>query len=343
MIKLRSKSLTKIYFKMYHKYGTAFCLILVFLLLKSLAACTTTEADTTYYELWYIDTLENIGGHPTTIIGNPLVVSTDLGRAVQFDGNGDMLLVDANPLGETKEFTIEIIFKPEGAYPLNADPRFVHIQDPDDPQARRVMIELRITDENTWYLDGYMNTDNASLTLIDASLTHPVNQWMHAAVTYQNSIFTTWVNGIKELNGNVTCLSAIVAPDAKTSLGARMNQKNFYRGIIRSLKVTHRVLAPDEFLLADTNVTYLNEFRPAGFYVCPNPAGQFVTIMSFPVCSPVLIKVINVLGKTIYREKLIPASAVSHKIDTSCFPEGIYLIEMNTGNCFQTERLVIRR
>lgn len=343
MIKLRSMSFTKVNFKMYYKYGTASCLILVFLLLKSSSAFAATDTDTTYYELWHIDTLENIGGHPTTVIGNPRVVSTDLGRAVQFDGDGDMLLVDANPLGETKEFTIEIIFKPEAAYPLNADPRFVHIQDPDDPQAKRVMIELRVTDEDLWYLDGFMNTDNASLTLIDASLTHPVDQWMHAAVTYQNGIFTTWVNGIKELSGTVTYLSAIVAPDAKTSLGARMNEKNFYRGIIRSLKVSHRVLAPDEFLVADTNVTYPDEYTHTGFYVCPNPASQFVTIMSVPVCSLVLIKVINVLGKTIYREKLIPASAVSHKIDTSCFPEGIYLIEMNTDNCYQTERLIIRR
>ena len=343
MIKLRNMSLTKVNFKMHYKYGTAFCLIPVFLLLKSLSAAATIDTDTTYYELWYIDTLENIGGHPTTVIGNPEVVSTDQGRAVQFDGDGDMLLIDANPLGGTKEFTIEIIFKPEGAYPLNADPRFVHIQDPDDPQSRRVMIELRITDENLWYLDGFMNTDNASLTLIDASLTHPVNQWMHAAVTYQNSIFKTWVNGIEELSGNVTYVSDIVAQDAKTSLGARMNQKNWYRGIIRTLKVTHRVLEPDEFLVTDTNVTDLDEFSPAGFSVCPNPARQFVTIMSFPVCSPVSIKIINVLGKTIYREKLIAASANSHKIDTSCFPEGIYLIEMYTGDCFQTERLVIRR
>jgi hypothetical protein len=165
MIKLRGLSHAKTCIKkMNNKFGIGFNFILLTILFSSLSAKAERKADTTYYELWDIDTLENIGGHPTTIIGNPQVVMTDIGKAIEFDGDGDMLLIDANPLGEAKEFTIEIIFKPDGAYPQNADPRFVHIQDPDDAAQKRVMMELRITAENLWYLDGFMNTDNASLT-----------------------------------------------------------------------------------------------------------------------------------------------------------------------------------
>ena len=301
------------------------------------------NSDTTHYELWYIDTLENIGGHQTTIIGDPEVVSTDRGRAVRFDGDGDMLLIDANPLGDAREFTIEIIFKPDGAYPQNADPRFVHIQDPDDVAAKRVMIELRITAENMWYLDGFMNTDNASLTLIDASLTHPTGQWMHAAVTYQNSLFKTYVNGTEELSGNVTYASEIVAPNANTSLGARMNQRNWYSGIMKAFKVTLGVLVPDEFISMDTNMTGLDESNEARLTIHPNPANQFVTVTWTSAPSPSFIKIINVIGETTYQEQWIPSDTFSRQINTSCFTDGLYLIEIYTDKYYHTGKLMIKR
>jgi len=319
-----------------------YCILLTFLFC-SVSARAASSADTTFYELWHLDTLVNIGGHPTTIIGNPQVVETDMGRAVKFDGDGDMLLIDANPLGEAKEFTIEIIFKPDGAYPQNTDPRFVHIQDPDDAAAKRVMMELRITAENLWYLDGFMNTDNASLTLIDDSLTHPTEQWMHAAITYQNSLFKTYVNGTEELSDNVTCASEIVAPDAKTSLGARMNQRNWYRGIMKTFKVTHRVLVPDEFLSIDTGTTLTDELINGELAIYPNPANQFITVTAASASSASFIKIINITGETIFEEQWIPAPCSSHQISTSCFPEGIYLIEFYTDEHYQTGSLMIQR
>ncbi|MBN2215496.1 MAG: T9SS type A sorting domain-containing protein [Bacteroidales bacterium] len=324
------------------KPGIGFIFILISILFCSHAAVAVLINDTTYYESWNIDTLENIGGYPTTVTGNPQVISTDKGRAVKFDGDGDRLLIDANPLGDAKEFTIEIIFKPDGAYPLNTEPRFVHIQDPDDVSAKRVMIELRLTAENLWYLDGFMKTDNASLTLIDESLTHPTNHWMHAAITYQNSTFKTYVNGIEELNGNVTYASEIVAPTAKTSLGSRMDQRNWYSGLIKTFKVTHRVLAPCEFLTIDTNKTDLNEISHDRFKLFPNPANQYVTVSSFSISSPGYIKITDVLGKTIYRKEQAPAGVFIHKINTSGFAEGIYVIEIYSDTFIQAGKLIIR-
>lgn len=328
---------------MKNKAGFGFCFILLTFLINSISARAESKTDTTYFELWDIDTLENTGGHPTTIIGNPQVVMTDMGKAVEFDGDGDMLLIDGNPLGEAKEFTIEIIFKPDGAYPQNTDPRFVHIQDPDDADAKRVMMELRITEENLWYLDGFMNTDNANLTLIDASFTHPTSQWMHAAVTYGNGVFKTYVNGTEELSDNVTYASEIVAPDAKTSLGARMNQRNWYRGIIKTFKVTQRVLTPEEFLTADTTTTLVCKQNEGALTIYPNPASQFITVTTKSPSSSCFIKIINVIGEIIYEEQWIPVHNFSYQINTSSFPEGIYLIECCTDTYSQMGRLMIHK
>lgn len=303
------------------------------------AVCRT---DTTYYKLWDIDTLENIGGYPTTITGNPQVVSTDLGRAVQFDGDGDRLLIDGNPLGDAKTFTIEIIFKPEGAYPQNTDPRFVHIQDPEDAAEKRVLIELRITPENSWYLDGFMNTDIASLTLVNESLTHETGKWMHAAITYDNGIFKTYVNGEQELTGNVACSSEIVAPDAKTSLGSRMNERNWYRGIIKTLKVTHRVLLPEEFLKIGPEVTKVNEQNEHGVMLLPNPANQHITVILNSGLLPCFVRLLNLTGEIIFPGEQLTGSNTSCQIDTSNLPEGIYLVQISSYNQCENERILIK-
>jgi len=48
--------------------------------------------------VWTFDRLDRIGGHPTTVMGNPRVVDTTVGKAIEFDGIDDAVFVDAHPL-----------------------------------------------------------------------------------------------------------------------------------------------------------------------------------------------------------------------------------------------------
>jgi hypothetical protein len=205
--------------------------------------------DNVYYETWDINSLDSIGGHSVTYLGDPEVVSTDVGDAVEFDGDGDRLLVDANPIGASTEFTVEVVFWPDACYPDNTDPRFVHIQDPADLQNKRVMIELRVNQHNECYLDGFILTDNDKLALIDENLTHPTETWHHAAITYKDGTFKTFFNGVEELSGSLTFQEQILGETGKTSLGSRMNERSWFRGKIKTLKVTRKALAPGEFLI----------------------------------------------------------------------------------------------
>ncbi len=219
-----------------------------FLALALLTLPNLSAQDTVYYEIWDINNLRSIGGHSVSCLGDPVVVETETGQAVEFDGNGDRLLVDANPIGESKEFTVEVIFWPDACYPENSDPRFVHIQDPEDPRQKRVMIELRLTRDNDCYLDGYMLTDNDDLALMDENLTHPTETWLHAAITYKEGVFATYINGVKELSGRVSYRDVILGQAGKTSLGSRMDERNWFRGKIKTVKVTRKALPPEEFL-----------------------------------------------------------------------------------------------
>ena len=199
-------------------------------------------------QVWEINNLEQIGGHAVAVIGNPAVVETPQGKAIRFDGDGDQIVVDHNPLGGTTSFTVEVVFQPDACYPENRDPRFIHIQDPGDPQAKRLMIELRLNDQNQCYLDAFLKTDTADLALIDENLTHPTETWLHAAVTYENGVLTTYMNGVKELSGAVGFEESYINPTGKVAIGGRMDQRNWYRGLVKTLKVTPRVLTPVEFI-----------------------------------------------------------------------------------------------
>ena len=306
-----------------------------------LPAKCQSESDTVNYEIWEIDTLENIGGHATTVIGNPKVVSTDMGRAVQFDGDGDMLLIDANPLGSSTEYTVEIIFKPTASYPDNVDPRFVHIQDLNDPVAKRVMMEIRINSRNQWYLDGFMKTDIANLTLIDTGLVHPTEQWMHAATTYKDGVFKTYVNGVEELSGNVAYSSALVAPTAKTSLGARMNQQNWYKGLIKRFKVTQKALSPDEFMkLTQTNVEQNREDNKS-VQIFPSIANEYVNISTRFQSSKLKLKIYNYMGQLVYNDSFICSGANDFRVPTSDLASGIYYVVLNSKEVTKALSIVI--
>lgn len=114
------------------------------------------------------------------------------------------------------------------------------------------MIELRINEKNQCYLDGFMRSDTGSLVLIDETLVHPTGKWLHAAITFDHGAMTTYFNGEKELSGRLGYAETIINPGGEVSLGARMNQRSWFNGFIKTLKVSHTVLDPKDFIqLAD--------------------------------------------------------------------------------------------
>jgi len=223
-----------------------FCLIILLNCFFSMTIAS--ETDSIYFEVWELNSLEKIGGHSVQVFGNPQIVNTEHGKAVKFNGVDDKLLVDNNPIGDAKEFTVEVIFKPDSAYDISRAPRFIHFQDPDDTLSKRVVIELRLTRQNEWYLDGFMLTDAGELPLTDRTLTHPVKEWAHAAVTYKDGTFRTFVNGIEELSGSVFFTEKLINKIGKVSIGGRMDNRNYYFGLIKTLKITRRALDPKEFV-----------------------------------------------------------------------------------------------
>src|SRR5260370_6951568 len=64
---------------------------------------------------WDINNLDKIGGHQTTVIGNPIPTNVPDGKAVLFNGVNDRLLVNSNPLSRAPTFTTAALFRPPPA------------------------------------------------------------------------------------------------------------------------------------------------------------------------------------------------------------------------------------
>ncbi len=318
------------------------------ILFMALLNSALIASDTVYYELWDISSLEIIGGHEVATLGDPQVVTTGIGDAVQFDGDGDRLLVDFNPIMDAKEFTVELVFKPDACYPDNADPRFLHIMDSDDPEEKRVMIELRVDANNMCYMDGFMKTDAGNLPLKDETLVHPTEVWQHVAITYKDSTLTTYFNGVEELSGTLHYANAIVNTIGKTSIGSRMNAVKFYSGLIKTLKVTHTRLAPEDFTFihdsigtSDRDLQILSEKE--GLEVFPIPADHSLTVKLSPeqMESNVEIRIVNSAGTIVHTRKVNRPIRNNLTIHTSQFEDGVYFISVSTLSQTSFSRVVV--
>jgi hypothetical protein len=191
-------------------------------------------------EIWRLDSLEKIGGHPVTVEGAPHLIDEGGAKVMTFDGLKDGVFVPAIPFAGAKAFTIEILFRPAEGGPEAQ--RFVHAE---DTAGARAMIETRVDGKGHWWLDTFLlsagKTDG--LPLIDAKLVHPTNRWYWAALRYDGKTMTSYVNGEKELTGEIA-----IAPfvGGKISLGVRQNKVYWFKGAIREVRFHTEAVAPEE-------------------------------------------------------------------------------------------------
>ena len=172
--------------------------------------------------------------------GSPQIIDCPYGKAVSFNGKNDAYFINANPLTGLSSFTAEIIFKPLPGGEF--EQRFLHMG---ESTGARMLFELRLNDNGTWYLDTFLNSGDNGLALIDENLIHPAGEWYHAALVYENGIMKHYVNKVLELTGEIDFPAM---PEGKTSLGARQNEISWFKGELYKIKITDRVLEPDHFL-----------------------------------------------------------------------------------------------
>jgi hypothetical protein len=190
-------------------------------------------------DLWTFDRLDRLGDHPTTILGSPHIVDTPIGKAIEFDGVDDALVVDVHPLAGAEAFTWEAIFRPDGGA---AEQRWFHLQE--SGSENRMLFEIRVVN-GQWCLDSYVQSGAAQKALMDRTRLHPLGAWYHVAAVYDGRTFSNYVNGTQQ---GVDAIHFAPQGPGRTSIGVRINLVNYFKGAIRLSRFTRRALAPAEFL-----------------------------------------------------------------------------------------------
>jgi len=215
------------------------------------------SASDSWAQVWKFDNLSRIGGIPVRVEGQPVLVDSPIGKAVQFDGKDTALFFSDRPLVGAKTFTIEGIFRPEGGA---FEQRWLHVAETDPATGQdtsqtatggkdvnaRYMFEIRVKDD-AWYLDGFLQSKAGSQALIDPAKTHPIGPWYAVAQTYDGKMYRTYVNG--ELQVEAPVAYTPHGP-GHVMVGVRMNHVNFFDGSVAELRFTDRALKPEEMLKA---------------------------------------------------------------------------------------------
>ena len=195
---------------------------------------------------WNVDNTENIAGQPVTVVGQPTIIETPEGGAVKFNGESDGIFLDALPIAGWDVFTIELFFRPD-ADGL-AEQRFFHLQEQDDTGQDgeyRVLVETRLTPDNLWYLDTYINSAAGEQPLIDPAKTHPTGQWFHIALVYDGQRMSHYVDGVEEKSAE---LEFTPLNTGRCSIGVRINHVCWFKGAFRKVRFTPEALAPEQFM-----------------------------------------------------------------------------------------------
>jgi len=173
------------------------------------------------------------------VMGDPRVVDTPVGKAIEFDGVDDALFVDVHPLAGAATFTWEAVFRPDGGRPAQ---RWFHLQE--SGTDNRMLFEIRVID-GQWCLDSYAHSGDAEKALMNRDSLHPPGRWYHVAAVYDGREFRNYVNGRQD--GAAEIQFAPQRP-GRSSIGVRINLVDYFKGAIHSARFTRRALAPSEFL-----------------------------------------------------------------------------------------------
>ena len=195
---------------------------------------------------WKLDNLKKIGGNSVTVIGSPQVVKAPKGKAVQFDGAHDGLLLSVNPVAGAKAFTIEAVIRPDAGG--LEEQRWMHIQEASADD--RIMLETRLRG-GEWFLDTFIKNGTRTedgRTLFDEPYKHAAGRWYHVALVYDGAVMKNYVDGEEELSGPLA-----VGPleAGQMSIGFRQNRVFWFKGAISRLRFTPRALTPSEFMAKD--------------------------------------------------------------------------------------------
>jgi hypothetical protein len=201
---------------------------------------------------WNVNNLSAIGGHPAFVIGEPKIIGTPAGKALEFDGKSGLIL-ETNPMAGYQQWTMETLVRPDGG--KDTAQRIFHIGEYNtdvDPTAltatnnnsNRFTFELRTAGDKVWF-ESFNTGPGYQSALIVKEKTHPLHTWLVITQTYDGSMHRHYVNG--ELEQEKPLKYHVMGP-GRCSIGTRLNMTTPYVGGYMRMRFANRALPPEEHM-----------------------------------------------------------------------------------------------
>jgi len=297
---------------------------------------------------WAIDRTDSIGGYTATPLRHvPQPVSTPYGRALLFScKDSTALLVNANPLGSDTAFTIEVFFRPDSTVlaGTNNEQRFLHIRNAANDN-RRILLEIRVLQNQRWLLDTFIKSESSNLTLVDSSTSFSISAWHHVAMTYGNGLMRQYVDGVLVLSGGVAYLP--INSNPRTAIGSRQDPRSWFNGAIHMVKFTNRVLSPDEFTVPKTVSVAEDQSIPSVAELHQNYPNPFnpITNISFTLLKPSVVKlqIFDAAGRevSLLVDRPMPAGTSTVQFRSPIFSSGFYVYRLRTENAVCSKKMLL--
>jgi hypothetical protein len=196
--------------------------------------------------IWRFDNIDSIGGHPTHVLGHPHLIDSPYGKAVAFNGVDDALFVDVHPLAGASQYTWEVIFRPD-ADGAQAQ-RFFHLAEVDPATGKdtgnRMLFEIRIV-KGQWCLDSFAASNSSTRTLLNCDNLHPLGAWYRVTAVYDGKMLRNYVGDEMQGEGE---LHLTPQGPGHSSIGTRIDKRDYFKGAVFEARFTPRALKPEEFL-----------------------------------------------------------------------------------------------
>jgi hypothetical protein len=190
-------------------------------------------------EVWTFDRLDRLGGHATTVLGDPRVVQTPVGAADRIRWRRRCAPGRRASTGRRRDVYVG------SDLPPRRRPAGTALVPPAGVGSdNRLLFEIRVIDHD-WYFDSYGHSGDAQQALMNRELLHPLGAWYHVAAVYDGREFRNYVDGKQE--GAAEIHFAPQRP-GRSAIGVRINLVDYFKGAIHVARFTRRALPPSEFL-----------------------------------------------------------------------------------------------
>ena len=241
-----------------------------------LASSSAAQGGPAETVVWKFDRLDSIGGHKTTVLGEPKVIDSPVGKA---SSSMASMMVCSSTI--TRSPAPKLLPGKPSSAPMavngSSDGFISASRIPTPAPTLETACSLKSgSSMKHGILTASTKSGTEDATLMNRNALHPLGAWYHVASVYDGKEFRNYVNGVQE--GAASVYLAAHGP-GHASVGMRINKVSYFKGAVHLARFTRKALSP--FAVPPARLQNRNPLLPRSRYAQredPIPRAHICTI-----------------------------------------------------------------